>query len=209
MRQHAPRGAGAPTYEAISNPQHAVLQERVHGLETSFRSLESSVGERFSALSAQIANVGVKMEERARIPWPALGVMMSCLTVVGGLVYWPVREGQQRIIEVLDRLAATSVTKTENDLRFTSGAQRRDDAQRTTDSRIGRIEQDIIGHERVLVPRGEHEQAWLGQRQRDAEFQRQLEELRKGFSDLYSPRDALTRMQQRLDQIERLVPRPG
>lgn len=177
-----------------------VLQERVHGLEQSFRSMESGV-------TSQIASLAAKLEERAKIPWSAFGVMLTAVTVLGALVYWPIRENQSRLIEVADRLGIRLETNyassREVELRLNAAGQRRDDVQRATDERIRRSETDIDAIQKQLVPRGEHEQTWTGQRQRDVDLQRQIDEVRKGFGDLYSPKDALARMQQRIDELER------
>lgn len=193
-------GYGGVMTQAPDVAAFGVLQERVHGLEQSFRSMESGV-------TSQIASLAAKLEERAKIPWSAFGVMLTAVTVLGALVYWPIRENQSRLIEVVDRLGMRMETNyassREVELRLNAAGQRRDDIQHATDERIKRSENDIDAIQKQLVPRGEHEQTWTGQRQRDVDLQRQIDEVRKGFGDLYSPKDALARMQQRIDELER------
>lgn len=193
-------GNGGGMNSSPGTAAFGVLQERVHGLEQSFRSMESGV-------TSQIASLAAKLEERAKIPWSAFGVMLTAVTVLGALVYWPIRENQSRLIEVVDRLGMRMETNyassREVELRLNAAGQRRDDVQRATDERIKRSETDIDAIQKQLVPRGEHEQTWTGQRQRDVDLQRQIDEVRKGFGDLYSPKDALARMQQRIDDLER------
>lgn len=200
-------GNGGGMTSAPGTAAFGVLQERVHGLEQSFRSMESGVNDRFSGISSQIASLAAKLEERAKIPWSAFGVMLTAVTVLGALVYWPIRENQARLIEVVDRLSIRMETNyassREVELRLNAAGQRRDDMQRATEERIKRSEGDIDMIQKQLVPRGEHEQTWTGQRQRDVDLQRQIDEVRKGFGDLYSPKDALARMQQRIDELER------
>ena len=43
------------------------------------------------------AGLHAKFDERSKIPWPALALILGVTTAVGGLAYWPLRE---QLIEV-------------------------------------------------------------------------------------------------------------
>lgn len=54
--------------------------------------VQNTTGQQIQAIATQLGNLGTKLEERAKIPWPALAVMLSFLVVVGGLVWYPISE---------------------------------------------------------------------------------------------------------------------
>ena len=94
------------------------------------------------------------------------------------------------------------VPREDLDTRFSVAGQRRDDMQRLADARADRIERDVDGLQKSIVPRGEHAEVWAGQRSKDEGLQRQIDALRKDLSDLNTPRDTIQGMQRRIDQLE-------
>lgn len=56
-----------------------------------------------------------------------------------------------------------------------------------------------------IVPRGEHEQIWRNIATTTTDHQRQIDEIKKVYSDIYSPKDALTSLQRRIDSLESRV----
>lgn len=161
--------------------------------------LASSMQSQTSGLAADIGKLDSSLQERGKIPWPALGVMLTFLTVIGGLVYWPINNGQTRIENALMRMVETTPSNKE----IAIAALRRDDWQRQVEDRFKKVEADADGLQKDIVPRGEHVEKWRGADIRFADQQRQLDSLKSDFSGLYSPRDALTSMQQRLQDLER------
>lgn len=186
------------------------LDQRVLGLEQgltrlsndtshAIANLATTTTQQVNALSNQIGKLDTSLQERAKIPWPALAVMLSFLTVIGGLVYWPVREGQSRIEAAMVKIVDTVPTNKEIDV----AARRRDDWQRYAEDRLKRGEADLDSLQMAIVPRGEHEEKWRSADQRFADAQRQVDAIKADFSGLYSPRDALTSMQRRIEDLER------
>lgn len=53
-----------------------------------------------------------------------------------------------------------------------------------------------------IVPRGEHIQIWDSFKSQILDHQRQLDEMKKTYSEIYSPKDALTSLQRRIDMLE-------
>lgn len=203
-QRYEPRNGSAYVgYSEIDRAEVGILKTRVTNIEADIHDLRETIQAGNAGLSAQIASVTSKIDDRSKVQWPAMMLLLTVVITIGSLVYWPIRESQQRTVDVLDRLIASTVPRTEVDIRFQTGAQRRDDIQRLTDERIGANSRDIAALEAKLVPRGEHEQMWAAQRQKDQDLQRQIDATAKAFGDLYSPRDALNRLISRLDALER------
>lgn len=199
-----------------------VTNQRVHTLERAVQQLANDQQQMGTRLSAEIGNVATQMSaelkglnlslaERSKIPWPALGVMLAFITTIGGLVWYPVKDRQDRIDGVLAKLSEVTVTKPELEYRFTISGQRRDELQRVTEERMRENREEIKNIRTSIVPRGEHEEKWTSSTQRFSDLQRQLDAVQRDISGIYSPRDALTRLYNRLDALEaevRARPRP-
>lgn len=192
------------------------LEQRVYNIEGSIHSLRQHTDQQITGLSQQISGLGAKFDERGKIQWPAFSLFLGVILAVGTLAYWPVRENQARqdvIIAKMDERYFATVEKMGDrvNLRFVTkdefgfGAKLRDTLQAETNDKIRRVNEDIKAIERTLVPRGEHEEKWRGSDARFADVQRRIDEIKKDFGDLYSPRDAFKNMQQRIDDLERLI----
>jgi hypothetical protein len=190
-----------------------VTNNRVSTLETSVRDLASSqaqLGIRLSAeisavangLSAKLEGLAGQFADRSKIPWPALGVMLTFITIVGGLVWYPVKDQQDTLRTAVLRIAENAVTKADLDYRLSVTGQRRDELQRVTEERFKRLDSDVRDIENGLVTRGEHQKWWSSQDQAVANVQRQIDDLKKAFGDTYSLRDGFMQVQRRLDMIE-------
>lgn len=70
---------------------HSSLSTRVYAVEEDVRDLKR-------ALEAGFAALHTKFDERARIPWPGLAMVLSITIAVGGLAYWPIRERQSEML---------------------------------------------------------------------------------------------------------------
>jgi hypothetical protein len=110
----------------------------------------------------------------------------------------------EKLTKANEQLRDTTMSRVEIDQRLTTAGQRRDDFQRNTDVRLDRLQKDIETQTTGMVPRGEHERVWRSYDQRDADLQRQLDEVKKSYDNVFSLRDALQTMQKRIDSLEAL-----
>lgn len=202
-------GSGRHNYDQDIN----VLSNRVGTLERGQRDLSGDIttlGSRFEkALEASTKSMddrldllSTKIEERSKIPWPALGVMLTFVCVIGGMAYYPIQTTQGRIEATLLRFDERFVTNKDLETRLSATAQRRDDFQRLTEARFERIESDVVMARREIVPRAEHTEKWRGADLQREGLQRQIEEIERQFGDTFSLRDALVQMQKRIDTLE-------
>ena len=163
------------------------LNQRVLGLEQAFR----GIGDQITSLSSKIDNsitaINGRFEERNKTPWPALSVAVSVLVIIGGILYWPIKDSQGRIEAaisqqqvIIGNLGEKFVTIRELDAR---SARARIDTDR--------MAADLRKLDDASVPRVEH-----------AALQRQVDDIKKAFGDTFSLRDALQQLQRRIDQLE-------
>lgn len=183
------------------------INQLAQNVSSQIAQVQQNTSEQISALSTTIGNLGTKLEERAKIPWPALAVMLSFLVVVGGLVWFPIAENMKDMKVALITLdkesSSTFLSRAEYTARTDSLGRLRDLQTQLFTDRVGRLENEVKENARSIVPRGEHDEKWSAQRDRDAELTRQIEEMRKNFAEMYSPRDALRTMQERISDLER------
>ena len=187
QQQQTQQMTGRPMDERITS-----LEVRVGGIEDGIKTI-----------------VG-KLDSRDRIPWGVIGtfaaLVLSVIASIGGLAFRPLGDGIADLKVALVKMenrADRYVPREDLDNRFAVISQRRDDLQRLTDARVERIERDLDTAIKQIVPRGEHEQMWAGQRARDADLQRQADQNRQGLYDLNTPRDTIQGMQKRIDELER------
>ena len=217
------------TQEADNAPS---LPLRVTMVERDVKNLSTSMDRQFAEVRAdQTANHGELMStirgvqttqaERSKVQWPAIGVICTVLSIAGTLVYYPIKDKQETLTHAIELFADRGATKAEvasalaaEDRVITSALtsirDRRDDQQRTTEARFGRVEADIDGMQKAVVPRGELQANWDSERARFAELQRQLDDQRTRVESIYSPRDAITSLQRTVEDLQaRLNGRKG
>lgn len=165
----------AEEHRVYQDPIQAQLGERVTNLgrrqtdleaemRSGFRQIEQSFASFTNETRNAISALGTSISDRSRPQWQALGVMVSVIVVLGGLVYWPIRESTNdlkaqdietgRLIQSLttetgkaiQTLAANTVSRQEMDWRAARGAEDR--------TRMETAISDIRGN---LVPRTEFE----------------------------------------------------
>ncbi len=102
----------------------AVVQQRVSGIEQGMGAFEREVSARFSEITQEIRGLSAKFDERQRIPWPALSVVLAGLTAIGALAYWPLQTAQTRNDIVLTRIAETYATDKELSVQVNSDNDR-------------------------------------------------------------------------------------
>lgn len=74
--------------------------------------------------------------------------------------------------------------------------------------RIGENKREIKELQASIVSRGEHVQIWDSFKSQISDHQRQIDDLKKTYSDIYSPKDALTSLQRRIDMLEQRIREP-
>lgn len=182
-----------------------MVEKDVTGLKEAMTALGTTVNDGFRQISTE-------MKARGTTNWQPVQIGLTLVTIAGGIFFTWVNSNTARLethIAKVETSYQRFVPREDLDARFGIITQRRDDLQRLTDARIERIERDVDGVQKQLVPRGEHEQMWAAQRARDADLQRQADQARQGLYDLNTPRDTMQRMQRQIEQLERDQRRPG
>jgi hypothetical protein len=161
-----------------------VLRTRMSNVERAIQSVDSN-----------LATLAAKFDKKSEIPWQALGVMLAFVGMIGGALYWPIREGQSELkiamVEFTKTLGKEYVTIRELDNR----------SARTTDERK-RMEHVVDSIQKELVPRSELAERW---RSFDKQFeyqQRQLDDRKRFESDMVSVPSFLKDMNERLRAME-------
>lgn len=203
-----------PPYPQQTQQQQQTMTGRP--MDERITSLEVRVG----GIEDGIKHIVAKLDSRERLPWGVLvgtaGFVVTLIGSIGGLAFTPLSAGisdvkatilkfeakTENFMKREDIEAQISGLKKNVDDRLVVAADRRNDLQTRTDDRMTRIERDIDGLQKVVIPRGEHDERSAAQRVKDDGFQRQIDELRKDFSGIYTPRDNVQSMMRRLDDLE-------
>lgn len=175
-----------------------ILRTRMVAFEKDLQDLGTAIQQQFGAISNTIAALSGKLDERGKIPWPALGVMLAFLTTIGGLVWWPVAKEQSRVETAIIELTKAQIG---NGDRFVSFRELDMRAARTG-AEMSRMREDVQAIDRVTVPRGEHEEKWRGHDRQIESVQRQIDDLKKFNTDLVSARDFLKNLDDRMRALE-------
>ena len=191
--------------------KYAALDDRVLGVVRHVRGLEHTMRENFGALAVRLDRLSTEMSAGQKTQWPvvwaAMGVCVSILGLIGGILYYPIRselaETKATIVEVrkdladrFDKMSTGFVSRQEIDWRATRAGGDRD--------RAGKV---IATIRDAQVPRAEYEERWRGADQRNVDMQRQIDQVRAAFGETYSLRDFVRQMQERIDRLE-ARPRP-
>ncbi|MBP0438404.1 hypothetical protein [Tianweitania sediminis] len=185
------------------------LGRRQSDLETEmrsgFRQMETSITSFTNETRSSIAALSTTLAERNKPQWQALSVMLAAIIAIGGLVYWPIREGQTRIDATLSRLGETVVTREEMTWR----------SQRTAEDRA-RMEGAVADLRTSMVHRNEWSERNLSRDHeiadirssiaRDtANLQRQIDQQRGDFSQFSSSlgngRDVIQNLQTEINRV--------
>lgn len=176
------------------------LGRRQTDLETEmragFKAMESGMSTLANEMRASVSALSANLAERSRTQWPviwsAAGVCTAALIAAGTFVYGTLSTRQDRtdttIVSVVDKM----VTQKEMEWRT---ARSQEDRLRT-DGAIKEIRSD-------LVPRAEHTRVWQNGEQRDADLQRQIDEIKQAQGNVYGARDVILDLRERLDRVER------
>lgn len=200
MANGTPRETAAMTDEARFNI--GALQQRIFGLESGHQGLTTAMTSLTSRVETLFANLSAKIDDRSRPQWSllvSLGLLgLAFVSTVGALAYWPIRETQSDL-----KLAVVEITKVLSVLpdRFIT-LRELDMRQMRTIGEFARINTDLRTLDAQVVPRNELAERWRSSDQQSLNTQRQIDELKKSFTDTFSLRDALLQMQRRLDGLE-------
>lgn len=192
---------------SVTNTRVDALADAVRGLQRGQEQLatdfSAQLGRVSTELAAEIKSVATSLQERSKIPWQALGVMLAFLTTIGTLVYLPIQQTQARMEAVLVKLDDTKVTKGELQNYLTNVGQRRDEAQRASEDRDREMRAVVEKLRGEIVSRGEHAEKWAGTQQRFQDQQRQIDQISTNLAGIYTPRDAFGTLGRRIDDVER------
>lgn len=128
-----------------------------------------------TGISARLDTLSTQLAERSRPQWGLLISLASLIIVV---------------VVTLGGIAYAPII---------SGMYRQEVDYK---ERISENKKDLKDMQASIVPRGEHEQIWLTFKGNITEQQRQLDEIKRTYSEIYSPKDALTSLQRRIDVLE-------
>lgn len=172
------------------------LGRRQSDLETEMRSgfkqMESAVSSLANETRNSIASLSSNIAERNKPQWQAIAVALSFCTIVGGLVYWPIKDDTSSVKSSILLITERMVTQKEMEWRTARGQE---DRQRT--------EASIKELRDALVPRAEHERVWQNYTSKDEDLQRQLNEIKQAQGNVYGARDVILDLRERLDRVER------
>lgn len=179
-----------------------VLHERINTLQSDHVELKASIDRQFTSVHSAIQSIANEIKDRAKFNWQPVGILLTFVTVVGGLVYYPIKEGMASQSDTMKIIAEKMVTEKELSTFVGATRERRDDQQRVAEARFTRVEGEVDKLQGAVVPRGELEANWSSQRARDTEFQRQLDEQRGRVESIYSPRDAIASLQRTVEDLQ-------
>lgn len=98
----------------------AAFGERVEGQGRRLSSLEQTVTTGFRQIEGSISALSTEYRNGQRPQWQAMGVILSAMIVLIGLLYWPVREQQadtKSDIAALSQTMKEDIAKAENTLK--------------------------------------------------------------------------------------------
>lgn len=83
----------------------ASLSQQVTNLDGDYRDLKGMVITLDRKLDTSMAAISQKLDDSRQPAWQAYGVMLTAITIIGALAYWPVRENQTELRETIKTLA--------------------------------------------------------------------------------------------------------
>lgn len=189
---------------------HAQLGERVTNLgrrqtdleaemRSGFKQIENSFASFSNETRSSISALSTTLSERNKPQWQALGVMVSIIVVLGGLVYWPIRESTNDLKTALLALTERTVTRDEMDWRTARSAEDR-----------SRQEAAIADLREGAVTRNEWTERSSAVNTQIADVGRRIDELRQEVGSVYGTRDIIIDLKKEIDNLrQRLNARSG
>lgn len=176
--------------------QYARLSERVENQGKDIVDLRSNMNTGFQSVNSSLNALSNELRNNSKTQWPviwsAAGVCTAALVAAGTFVYGTIGNRQDRVEASLVAVVEKMVTQKEMEWRTARGAEDR--------TRTEIAVRDLRDN---LVPRAEHERVWQTYSNRDADLQRQLDEVKQAQAGIYGARDVLLDLRERLDRVER------
>lgn len=197
-----------------------VLSTRVDAIKSDFNSFQQQIEGRFNGLAGDIRLLVEKFDRRSTTQWPTLimagGLVATLVAGIGGAFILPMKDNIARLEQIgaagtaelksaMSKFADNTVSEREFASYMGNAKDRRDDQQRNAEARFARVEKDVDSIQDKVVPRGEHEQKWAAQAQRDVEIQRQIDQVRDKVEGIYSPKDELQSLHRQVEQLTSAV----
>jgi hypothetical protein len=179
-------GEGMPQYA-----EYGRLDQRVQTIESALSNVVSQMDRDRLHIDSQFNALQASISERSKIPWPALGVMLSAIVVIGTLTWYPIRETQGEIKDVLRTQQEKMVPRVEHEREWARN-------EKNMNSMLDLIQRN----QQAIVPRGEHEEKWRSYAVAHTALEQRVEDVRRTVGDTYSLKDAIRSMTDRLDRIE-------
>jgi DNA repair exonuclease SbcCD ATPase subunit len=163
-------------------------------LSTEVTALKQSI----AGINLRLDSISADLQNKSKPQWALLisGAMflMSFMTVIGGLAFWPIRSDVARLEDQYRELRLSMVSKED-------AKDRREIAQ----DRMRKNEAEVERIQATIVPRGEHEEKWRTSDFRFQDLGRRVDELKKDYSELSSPKDTIKNMQSQIEELQRRV----
>lgn len=163
-------------------------------MRSGFKQMESAVSSLANEMRSSVAALSTNIAERNKPQWQAIAVALSFCTIVGGLVYWPIRDATSDLKSSITIISEKMVTQDEMIWRTQRGVEDRQ-----------RMESAIKEVRDAQVPREELARVWQSDDQQKAALQKQIDELKQAQTNTYSARDLLLDMRERQDRLERQI----
>lgn len=80
------------------------IQTRVHHLEQGLTNLSRTMQEGFSKITEQFQTQAARFDQDRKPQWQAYGVMLTGMVILGTLAYWPIREQQGRLEQLIVKM---------------------------------------------------------------------------------------------------------
>lgn len=205
--------ANGSAYKFDPEARYAALDERVANLGSRQSTLETTTSRGFAQVEQSIASLSNEtrnaltslsneFRSNQKPQWQAIGVALTFAVVLGGLVYWPIRENQADMKQQLRDLSGSALSvEGFKDFKATYDSNRLVSRQ-DNDTKLASIQANIATVTLQTVPRGEHERIWQADQYRFTDLQRQIDDQKKAFGDTYSLRDTILDLKTRLDRTE-------
>lgn len=192
----------------------AALEQRVYGLERGVHDLNQLFTGRIGEVSAQLAGLTSKLDERSRTPWAtivsAMGVVLAIVVAGGQLAKAPLDDALGRLERDYERMGRETASAANFSEFKSTYESNRLVARQDYDARFARVDAAIAALDMrsrmdkdAVVPRGEHQERWRAGEAAVTGLQRQVDDLKTAFGGIYGARDVVIDLRQRLDRIER------
>ena len=141
--------------------QFAALQERVYGLGQQFLNFEQTTTRSFQQVESALSMLSAEVRAGGKTQWQtivtAIGVLVGILGALGALAYLPVKTGMEQLASESRGLRDAIVPRAEHVERWRQ------------------VDEDL----RSLMPRREHEADGRAAERRDADLQRQIDDVKR------------------------------